>query len=173
MVRHSQHAHHSQQALPENRQGGDLLGPMWTAGPFFAFQRHMNRIFEEVMHHSFDSNSELFSQQEGAMSPNINFSENEKEVRVTAELPGVAEEDIDVSVQDDVLMIRGHKELEAEEDDNNYHVHECRSGDFSRTLRLPWSVDPDEVEAHFSNGVLDVILRKSKRHSKGRKIEIQ
>jgi HSP20 family protein len=99
---------------------------------------------------------------EGATVPKIDVSESKDGLEVTAELPGVDEKDIDVTLSNGVLTIRGEKKTERDETDKskNWHVIERRYGSFSRTVTLPYDPDSSKVEAKFEKGVLRVRLPK-------------
>jgi len=105
----------------------------------------------------------------------MNVSETENEVRVTVELPGVTEKDIDVSLNDDILTIRGEKKFESERggEKESFHFVERSYGNFQRSLHLPFAVKPDDVKAAFQNGVLTITLPKSAQQERSRKIQIQ
>jgi HSP20 family protein len=91
----------------------------------------------------------------------VNVTEREKEFEVTAELPGMAENDIDISLSRDVLTLKGEKKQETEDKGDNYYRMERSYGKFSRVIPLPAdAVDNDNVEATFKNGVLTIILPK-------------
>jgi HSP20 family protein len=91
-------------------------------------------------------------------------------------LPGVSEKDVDVSLSDDVLTIRREKKFErkddTKDDTENYHFVERSYGTFQRSLRLPYAVDPDQVQASFENGVLTVTLSKGKEQERSRRIQV-
>jgi HSP20 family protein len=99
---------------------------------------------------------------EGATAPKIDVSESKDGIEVAAELPGVDEKDIDVTLSNGVLTIRGEKKTERDETDKNknWHVIERRYGSFSRTVTLPYDPDSAKVEAKFEKGVLRVRLPK-------------
>jgi HSP20 family protein len=104
--------------------------------------------------------------------PAMNVWSNEEGAIVTAELPGLAAEDIDISVEDNVLTLSGEREsLEAGED-VTYHRQERGYGSFTRSLRLPYEVETEQVEAAFENGVLRITLPRSEA-DKPRKITIK
>jgi HSP20 family protein len=94
------------------------------------------------------------------MSPVINVAETDKALEITAELPGVDQQDVDVTVTDNRLTIQAEKKAEEEDKSKDYHVVERSYGKFSRSMSLPFSVDPDKVDAQFKNGVLTVTLPK-------------
>jgi HSP20 family protein len=99
---------------------------------------------------------------EAATAPKIDVSESKDGLEVTAELPGVDEKDIDVTLSNGVLTVRGEKKTERDETDKskNWHVTERRYGSFSRTITLPYDPDSAKVEAKFEKGVLRVRLPK-------------
>jgi HSP20 family protein len=93
---------------------------------------------------------------------------------VTAELPGARPEDIEISLSDGVLTVKGEKKTEKEDKQKNYHMMERSYGAFQRSFRLPTEVDPDKVEARFENGLLKITLLKAPQaQSKVRKIEVK
>ena len=96
------------------------------------------------------------------LSPNVDVTENEDAFKVTAELAGLEEKDIDVILDDDRLTIKGEKEEKKDEKEDNYHISERYYGTFERSFGLPKSVDRDHVKASMKNGVLSVTLPKSK-----------
>ncbi len=105
------------------------------------------------------------------LSPAIDVAENEAALTVSAELPGLERKDIDLTVKDGVLMLRGEKRMEEESRDRKYHRIERRYGAFYRALALPDTVDADRVEAAFRDGVLTVTLPK-RPETKPRSISI-
>ena len=107
------------------------------------------------------------------VNASMNVSETDKEIRITAELPGVTEQDIDISLDDDVLTIRGEKKFERKDDKENFHFVERSYGTFQRSLRLPFPVDPEQVQASFENGVLTVTVPKTGRQERSRRIQVQ
>lgn len=112
----------------------------------------------------------------GPMAPKIDVSESKDAIDITAELPGVEEKDIDVTVADGVLTIKGEKKSERDETDKdkNWHVVERSYGSFTRSIGLPFDPDMDRVEAKFEKGVLRVTLPKpAEVAKKQQKIEIK
>lgn len=144
------------------------LGRGLAANPFLMLHREMNRLFDDV----FRSTPVPFDQSGETIVPQVNVSETDKELRVTAELPGVSEKDIDVTVDGDVLTIRSEKKAELKDDKENYYFVERAYGTLQRTLRLPFSVDPGQVQANFENGVLTITLPKP-QGEQARKIAVQ
>jgi len=152
-------------ALAERGSGGD---------PFLSLHREMNRLFDDVFNGRFGGQTPGSQQNGGMIVPDIDVSETENEVRICADLPGVNEGDVDVSLDDDnILTIRGEKKFERKDEKENYHFMERSYGTFQRSMRLPYSVDAGKVQANFDNGVLTVTLPKGKEQEHRRKIQVQ
>ena len=94
-------------------------------------------------------------------SPRIDVKESEAAYEISAELPGLEEKDVEITVADGILTLKGEKSAEKEEQDDNYYRKERVYGSFERSFRLPDEVEADKVEANFKNGVLTVGLPKS------------
>ena len=108
--------------------------------------------------------------------PAVGVVDNQKEVLVRAELPGLDEKAIDVRLSDDMLIIRGEKKDEHEEgeEDCSYYISERRYGTFERTIRVPHGIDADRVEASLSKGVLTVTLPKTREaQDRSKKIDVK
>jgi HSP20 family protein len=125
--------------------------------PFLTLHRDMNRLFENAFSRFETGMPSLFGRT--AAWPSVEIVESDKEVRVSAELPGLTEKDVEVLVNDDVLTIRGEKKAQVEEKDR--HFSERYYGRFERRIPLPFEVEDDRAEASFDNGVLVVALPKS------------
>jgi len=140
--------------------------------PFLALHRGVNRLFDDVFR-SFDVPLPSFG---GLASwstgwPNVEFSETDKEFRVTAEVPGLVEKDIEVLLEDGVLTLRGEKRSETEDKDRQFS--ERFYGRFERRIPLGTEIEEDKVAAEFKNGVLTVTLPKTARaQAKARRIAI-
>jgi len=106
--------------------------------------------------------------------PQVDVSETNSAYEVSAELPGVEEKDMDVSISDGMLVIKGEKRDEREKKAKDYHLTERSYGEFRRSFRVPDNVEPDKITASFSKGVLKVSLPKSKKTtSKERSIPVK
>ena len=109
------------------------------------------------------------------MSVKVDVSESDDDISIRADLPGLEEKDIDVSVSGNVLTITGEKKAEHEEEDKgrNYHLVERSSGSFSRSFHLPETVDQDRIAARFEKGVLTLTLPKTEQAKQSvKKIEV-
>jgi HSP20 family protein len=108
------------------------------------------------------------------MSPELDVRENPDAITIEAELPGVDEKDISVTVANGMLTIKGEKKQEKEERNENYYLAERSYGTFQRSLRLPESIDDSKVEAKFAKGVLKITAAKRPEAVKAeRRIEIK
>lgn len=107
-----------------------------------------------------------------AWMPAVDVSENDGQVQVRAELPGLDAKDIDLNVSGDLLTIRGEKKQEEDRSEGDVIAKERYFGSFQRTVRLPAEVRQQDAQASFENGVLNVSLPKSEE-SKSKKIEIE
>ncbi len=159
--------------LTPSRSGFGLLD---GGHPILSLHREMNRLSDDVLR---GAGLPALSGSQGPgdvgsfVNAQMNVSETAKEIRITAELPGVTEQDIDVSLDDDVLTIRGEKKFERRDEKETYHFVERSYGTFQRSLRLPFSVDPEQVRANFENGVLTVTLPKMGQPERSRRIQVQ
>ena len=107
------------------------------------------------------------------LTPAIDMSETDDAVEVTAEIPGVASDDLDVSVNGDVLVIRGEKSDERTEEKKDYHLHERSYGSFRRQIPLRFTPADDAIDAKFKDGVLKLTIAKpAEAKAKNRKIAI-
>jgi HSP20 family protein len=145
--------------------------------PFDAFRREIDRLFEEFeggfwglpSRRSMIGMQPFWNREESWAAPAVDVSESDKAYEITAELPGLAEKDIEVKVANGGLTIKGEKQEEKEEKRRDYHLSERRYGAFQRAFRLPEGVDPEKIEASFRNGVLTVTLPKSAEAQKAEK----
>lgn len=155
---------------------GSGFGTPGGSDPFLSLHREMNRLFDDVLRGT-GLPAPTGNQGQGRVgnfvNASMNVSETESEIRITAELPGVTEQDIDVSLDDDVLTIRGEKKFERTDDKENFHFVERSYGTFQRSLRLPFPVDPERVQASFENGVLTVTVPKTGQQERSRRIQVQ
>ena len=136
--------------------------------PFLTLHREMNRLFDEAFN-TFGNTPSLFRQMPSW--PSIEVIPSENEIRVSAELPGLEEKDVELLVDEDVLTVRGEKKAEAEDKERRFS--ERFYGRFERVVPLPFAVEEDKAEASFQNGVLTVTLPKSaKAKEKAKRIAI-
>ncbi len=128
--------------------------------PFALLQREMNELFENFFR---GVDVEPFGSRLGTFSPRIDVMETDKEIKISAELPGMDEKDIDVSMSKDALTIRGEKKEEKEDKGKDYYRMERSYGSFTRTIPLPREIDSDKIDATFKKGVLMIVLPKTEK----------
>ena len=129
--------------------------------PFLSLHREVNRLFDDVFR-GFGSDLPSFNGMTFAGSwPSVEISDDEKEIRVTAEVPGLEEKDVEVLLGDGVLTLKGEKRSETEDKDKQFS--ERFYGRFERRIPLGCEVQEDKVDAQFRNGVLTVSLPKSEQ----------
>ena len=154
-------------------QGGRL--PSRYQDPFQSFRSEMDRLFDSFL----GGAPSLTSLRQGfpgaqVMTPTLDVKENEKEIVVKADLPGMDEKDINLTVHNGVLSLRGEKKSEHTDERENYHVMERSYGSFQRSIRLPDTIDEDKAEARFDKGVLTITLpKRPETVSAQKKIEIK
>jgi HSP20 family protein len=136
--------------------------------PFTALRREMDRLFD-----SFGRDVGWPTAGTAALAPSIDVSETDSELKIDADLPGVDEKDVDVAISDNVLTIKGEKRAEKEDKKKDFHLVERSYGSFSRSLTLPFAVDPGNAKPTFKNGVLSISLPKPPEiKAKAKKIAI-
>jgi HSP20 family protein len=134
--------------------------------PFAVLRRQMNSLFDDFFSDSGVAALEGFS-------PQVDIIDNGKEIRVTAELPGLDEKDIEVSLSSDAVTIKGEKKEEKEEKGEDRYRMERSYGAFRRSFALPCAVNPDKATAAFKKGVLTVTLPKTADAAASKKIAIK
>ena len=134
----------------------DRYGP---AGQALGLRQVMDRLLEDA----FVSPARGASQPGSAGGPALNVYEEGDHLVVETQLPGMKAEDIDVNIEQGVLTIQGETRAEEERKERNYLIREHRTGRFSRSVRLPETVDPNAVEAIYEDGVLRLTLGKAER----------
>ena len=129
-----------------------------TAGSPRIFQREFDDLVERFFGQEPVFSRSLFSR---TFMPVVDIVENENDITVKAEIPGMEQKDLDVNLTGDVLTMKGEKKAEHEEKGDNFHRIERSYGSFSRSFALPCEVQEDKVEATYKNGVLSLKLPKS------------
>lgn len=140
--------------------------------PLFDLHREMNRLFDDVL--SGTGSLAPGSSSAGLMAvPRIDVQEDEREICISAELPGVKPSEVDLRLEGDMLTISGEKKSESERSQQNYHVMERSYGRFQRTVQLPFAPDPQHVRADSHQGVLTIHLPKQAQQERSRRIEVR
>jgi len=137
--------------------------PRWGLVPWRPFREmeEMERRFEDIFGRSLLPTWRRLPLEERGWAPAIEVFEKGDKFVVKAEVPGMKEEDIDVSVVGDTLIIRGEKKAEAEVKEEDYYCCERSYGSFFRSVALPSTVDAKKIEASYDNGVLEITLPKA------------
>lgn len=158
-------------ARPEAKKMPAPMGTFGFPGGLFAeMHDRMNRVFEDF----WQDFPTVTASSLPALSPRVEVEEKDKAFLVTAELPGLDEGDIDISIAEDSLTIKGEKKTEAERDEKNVHVSERSYGSFRRSFRLPPEADADKITADFTKGVLSIsVPKKSDKESPVKKVKIK
>ncbi len=142
--------------------------------PFYSLQRQMNSLFDDFFSGFDVAPRALATGGFGAFSPSIDVKESDKDFTIRAELPGVDEKDIEVSVTSDGVTIKGEKKEDKEDKGKNYYYMERSYGSFNRMIPLAVETEADKASASFKNGVLNIIIPKSaSSKAKGTKIPIK
>jgi HSP20 family protein len=132
-----------------------------------SLQEEVNRLFSTNLTRSFGDEGIG----RGAWAPSVDIYENKDQIVLEAELPGMKQEDFDLSIENNVISLRGERRFEKTDDSDNYHRVERSYGSFTRSFTLPQTVSAEEARAEYSNGVLRVTLPK-REEAKSRRIEV-
>lgn len=168
-------------AMKRDKQGEKPDSPARTAArwsgmhPFLDLRHEIDDLFDNVMRGlPGGSFPRAFGRNWRALSPEVDVSETEDALTITAELPGMDDGDVEVTLSDDVLSIKGEKREESEDKDRAFHITERRYGSFQRSFRLPANIDAGRIDAGFDKGVLTVRVPKSaKAATKVKKIAVK
>ena len=123
----------------------------------FNLHNQMEKVFSDL----FASHDGETDMEETSWMPTVDISETENGFEIRAELPGVSEKDVNVSVTDNLLTIKGEKHQEEETDGKDYHRVERRYGSFQRSFTLPRHIETDAIKAEFKDGVLTLGIPKA------------
>ncbi|MBD0371517.1 MAG: Hsp20/alpha crystallin family protein [Pyrinomonadaceae bacterium] len=133
-----------------------------------SLQDEVNRLFSTNLSRAFDDEGIA----RGAWMPNVDIYENKDQIVLEAELPGMNREDFDLSIENNIITLRGERKFEKKDDGDNYHRVERAYGTFTRSFTLPQTVSAEGATAEYKNGVLRVTLPK-REEVKARRIEIK
>jgi HSP20 family protein len=134
---------------------------------FSTLQDRMNRLFRNS--YGSESGSEALTSTNFA--PPVDVYEDEHNVTLKIEIPGIDEKDVDVRIENNTLTVHGERTFEKEEKEENYRRVERQYGSFTRSFALPTTVDPEQVQAHYDKGVLKIKLAK-KAEAKPKQIKV-
>src|ERR1700704_3693680 len=144
------------------REGGALMRPDFG---LFGLHREIDRLFSEFAQGIGPSGAQ-------SIIPNIEITKTDKSIEVSAEMPGLELKDVEISIEDDTLTIRGEKKVEENQKDRNVQHSERTYGVFMRVLQMPPGIDPSSVQATMANGVLKLTIPKPAR-PEPKKIEVK
>lgn len=133
-----------------------------------SFQREMNKLFDDFF--SGFEHSTAFTTND--FFPRVNVKEDKNNFTVSTELPGMDENDVEITINENTLKICGEKKVDTETEKENYHYVERKSGYFKRVINLPSEVDGDKAEATFKKGVLEINLPKTEKSESVKRILI-
>lgn len=154
----------------EEKQEVQKVEPTHALSPFEEMERMFEQNFSRGWMHPFQFDWPSFSKMKAfeGKTPSVDVIEKDDEIIVKAELPGVDKKDLDISVTNNTVTIKGTTSHEEKEEKGDYYRCEISRGSYSRTLSLPAEVDEDKTKAKFKNGILNLTLsklKKSKRHN--------
>jgi HSP20 family protein len=136
----------------------------------YLFQGEMNRLFNDF----FKDNGWPIASKSSVSVPALDITENDQEYKVTAELPGMDSENVEISVEGNYLILRGEKQEEKEENEESYLRRERLYGSFQRTIALPEIAEVSDAKASFKKGVLTITIPKKKETTeKSKRIVIE
>ena len=159
--------------IPWRKTNEELAVRREPASPFDQFRREMDQVFDNFLS-DWPGRSSMVDRRLSSFVPSIDITETEKEVCVTAELPGLDEKEVDVTLSRGLLTIKGEKREERNENEGEMQRSECRYGMFERTMQLPEYLDADKAKATFKKGVLKVTLPKTpEAQSSRRRIPVE
>ncbi|CDX22196.1 Hsp20/alpha crystallin family protein [Mesorhizobium sp. ORS 3324] len=160
--------------IPWGRNDGNQIPTVFRDGdrdPFLSLHREVNRLFDDVFR-GFGSGLPSFGGAFAGGWPSVEISDNEKEIKVAAEVPGLEEKDIEVLLDDGVLTLKGEKRSETEDKERQFS--ERVYGRFERRIPLGYEIEEDKIDARFKNGVLTITLPKTAgAQSQAKRIEIK
>src|SRR5271157_809261 len=159
--------------LPWKKEGSKVEIERRNVNPYLDRQSQMNLLFDDFFTNPFSLAPFAGFEPSGSFTPRIDVRETDKEIKVSAEVPGLDDKDIQVTLENNILTISGQKEVEKEDKDSRSHRIERSYGSFRRDIQLPAEVDEDKETATFTKGVLTVVLPKKATVSQGKRITIQ
>jgi HSP20 family protein len=148
-----------------NPQGGPV---QQGSDPFSLLQREVNRAFDEVFR-----GFPAVGRGLGGFAPSLDVRETEQGLEISAELPGMSEQDVELRLEGDLLTLAGEKRDERTQEGGGLHLTERSFGRFQRSFRLPYRPNSEEVQAQFDKGVLRVTLPRPQQQQSGSRIRIQ
>jgi len=140
---------------------------------FWDMQSQMNRMFNDMLGDYLGQSPARQLEGVTEWAPAVDATTKDGDLVIRAELPGVKPEDVDISLQNNVLTIRGERKAQEEEERGGYYIRERRYGSFSRSFTLPQGTDESKVHARFENGVLEVTVEGAGTIEEPKRIQIE
>jgi HSP20 family protein len=140
---------------------------------FYDAHSEVDRLFNEMLSPLGRRGRQGTTQQLAAWAPAVDVLTKDDDLVIRAELPGLKQDDVDITLQNGVLTISGEHKVDEEEDRGNYHVRERRYGSFRRSMTLPEGVDESKIHARFEEGVLEVRVEGAAIEQAPKRIEIE
>jgi len=164
--------------------GRNLLPSLWSQSdvpsrreenhPFFGIQKDMNRLFDDFFQGLDVAPLSATGERLNSFVPSLDVRENDKEVHIQVELPGMDEKDVEILLTENSLTLKGEKKEEKEDKGKDYYHVERSYGSFQRVVPLPEGIDTKKAEAKFKKGILSISLPKLEQSNvKAKKIEIK
>jgi HSP20 family protein len=149
-----------------------MLSPFRGRG-FYDPLSEVNRVFDDMFGSLMRRPGSQQRAQLTAWAPAIDVVTKDSDLVIRAELPGVKQEDVDITLENNVLTVSGERKAEQEEERGGYHVRERRYGSFSRSLALPEGLDESKIHARYDNGVLEVTVEGAAAVQEPKRIQIE
>lgn len=131
-----------------------------VADPFVSFRREVDRLFDDFFNGAGPRGLSVWPGESAGLRPTLDVTDGDKEIVVTAELPGLDEKDFEVTLAGDILTIKGEKKAESENRNGDAYYVERRFGSFSRSIRLPFEAGNENIDARYDKGVLTITVPK-------------
>lgn len=154
----------SKENIPVTTSGNKVAKTTWPSiHPLMSMEKAFDRFFGRTLPSLWSDTPavDTLFEFEGLRLPSLDLIDRDNEVVVRAEIPGIQKEDIEVSLADNVLTIKGHTSSERKEEKGDYYRHEISSSSFARSVSIPSDVSESKVNANLKNGILEVTLPKS------------
>jgi len=150
-----------------------MLSPFRGRRGFYDPVSEMNRVFDNMLGGLGRRSGGQQRAEVTEWAPAIDVVTEDGDLVIKAELPGVKQEDVDITLQDNVLTVSGQRKTEQEEERGGYYVRERQYGSFSRSLTVPEGVDESKIHARYENGVLEVTVEGAAQVQEPKRIQIE
>ena len=150
-----------------------MLSPIRGRRGFYDPVSEMNRVFDNMLGGLVRRSGGQQRAEITEWAPAIDVVTEDGDLVIRAELPGVKQEDVDITLQNNVLTVSGERKAEQEEERGGYYVRERRYGSFSRSLTVPEGVDESKIHARYENGVLEVTVEGAAQVQEPKRIQIE